>query len=139
MNRNKDEFVQGDPRVKKTWLIGICIYTIFLLWLEPLIDFILTLAPLETSDRALEAFNEKKHYTATIAFSLARSLPILLFLWVGIQCLQQLRIPPRNLKLPFTVKLIKGPQARMGAMLMIALSLLLLLRELSIMLSVSIN
>lgn len=137
MNRDKEEFIQGDPRVKKTWLIGICIYIIFLMWLEPLIDFILTLTPLETSDQALEAFNQQKHYIATIAFSLARSLPILLFLWVGIQCLQQLRIPPRGLRLPFTVKLIKGPQARMGAMLVVALSLLLLLRELSVMLSVS--
>lgn len=137
MKKNKEEFIEGDKRVQKTWLIGIGIYVIFLIWLEPVIDMILSLTPLETSASALEAFNQKKHYIATIAFSMARSLPILLFLWLGIQSLLQQRIPPRGLKLPFTVKLIKGPQARMGAMLMIAVSLLLLFREVTMMVSVA--
>ncbi len=136
MNK-KDEYIEGDKSSLKSWLIGLCIYFIFLLWLEPLIDFILSLSPLETSASALDSLNERKHYIATISFSLARSLPILLFLWLGIQCLKQQRIPPRGLKLPFTVRLIKAPQARMGAMLMIALSLLLLFREVSMMVSIS--
>lgn len=136
MKRNKPEVIHGDKRVQKTWMIMVCVYLIFLMWLEPLIDFILTMTPLETSDDALEAFNQQKHYIATIAFSLARSVPILLFLWLGIQCLQQQRIPHKGMKLPFTIVVIKGPQARMGAMLMVAVSLLLLLREVSIMIGV---
>jgi len=136
MNK-KEEYVEGDKRCQKNWLIGICIYFIFLMWLEPLIDLILAFSPLETSTSALDALNQRKHYIATIAFTLARSLPILFFLWLGLQCLKQQRIPPRGLKLPFTVKLIKAPQARMGAMLMIALSLLLLFREVTMMVSVT--
>ncbi|MGD8570765.1 MAG: hypothetical protein PVJ39_21945 [Gammaproteobacteria bacterium] len=134
--KNNDEFVQGDPQVGKTWLILFFLYILLLLWLEPLIDFLLSLNPPDKELEAIQAFNEQKTYIATIAFGIARSLPILLFLWVAYRILLSGRIPPKGMKVPFSVKVIKGQNARMAGMSMIALSLLLLLREMYLMVNI---
>lgn len=128
--KDKDEFVEGDKQVGKNWLILVFLYLLLLLWLEPLIDFLLTLNPPDKELAAITAFNQQKAYIATVVFGVARSLPILLFLWIAYRILLSERIPPKGMKLPFTVKLIKGQQAKMTGVSMIALSLLLLFREL---------
>lgn len=128
--KDKDEFVTGDKQVGKNWLILIFLYLLLLLWLEPLIDFLLSLNPPDRELTAIKAFNQQKAYIATVVFGVARSLPILLFLWIAYRILLSEQIPPKGMKLPFTVKLIKGQQAKMTGMSMIALSLLLLFREL---------
>ncbi|HEY5604572.1 MAG TPA: hypothetical protein VIM41_15830 [Gammaproteobacteria bacterium] len=128
--KNDDEFVTGDKQVGKTWLIVIFLYLLVLLWLEPLIDFLLALNPPDKELDAIRAFNAQKSYVATIAFGIARSLPILLFLWIAYRVLLSAQLPPKGMKLPVTVKIIKGQQAKMAGMSMIAVSLLLLFREL---------
>ena len=128
--KDEEEFVVGDKQVGKSWLIVIFLYLLLLLWLEPLIDFLLTLNPPDKELGAIKAFNQQKAYIATVVFGVARSLPILLFLWIAYRILLSERIPPKGMKLPFTVKLIKGQQAKMAGISMIALSLLLLFREL---------
>jgi len=128
--KDQDEFVTGDKQVGKNWLIVIFLYLLLLIWLEPLIDFLLTLNPPDKELGAIKAFNQKKAYITTVVFGMARSLPILLFLWIAYRIFLSERIPPKDMRLPFTVKLIKGQQAKMAGMSMIALSLLLLFREL---------
>ena len=128
--KDQDEFVTGDKQVGKNWLILIFLYLLLLIWLEPLIDFLLTLNPPDKELSAIKAFNQKKTYITTVVFGIARSLPILLFLWIAYRIFLSERIPPKDMRLPFTVKLIKGQQAKMAGMSMIALSLLLLFREL---------
>lgn len=131
--KDDEEFVKGDRHVGKNWLIVFFLYLLLLVWLEPLIDFLLSLSPPDKELGAIKAFNERKHYIATIAFGIARSLPILLFLWVAYRIFLSECVPPKGMRLPFTVKLIKGQQAKMAGMSMIALSLLLLFRELYIL------
>jgi hypothetical protein len=131
--KHDDEYVKGDRQMVKTWLIVFFLYLLVLLWLEPLIDFLLTLNPPDKELGAIGAFNEQKAYIAAIAFGIARSLPILLFLWIAYRVLLSAQLPPKGLKLPFTVRIIKGQQAKMAGMSMIALSLLLLFRELYMM------
>ena len=131
--KDEEEYVVGDKRVGKNWLILIFLYLLLLLWLEPLIDFLLSLNPPDKELNAIKAFNQQKAYIATVVFGVARSLPILLFLWIAYRILLSERIPPKGVKLPFTVKVIKGQQAKMAGMSMIALSLLLLFRELYMM------
>ena len=133
--KDDDEFVTGDRQVGKNWLIVFFLYLLFLVWLEPLIDFLLSLSPPDKELSAIKAFSERKHHIATIAFAIARSLPILLFLWIAYTIFLSERVPPKGMRLPFTVKLIKGQQAKMAGMSMIALSLLLLFRELYIMIN----
>lgn len=133
--KDNDEFVTGDRRVGKNWLIVFFMYVLMLLWLEPLIDFLLELNPPDKELAAITAFNRHKIYVATIAFGIARSLPILLFLWIAYRVLITETIPPRGMKIPFTVKIIKGQQAKMAGLSMVALSLILLFRELYLMIN----
>jgi hypothetical protein len=128
--KDEDEVVYADKSAGKSWLILIFLYVLVLLWLEPLIDMLLSLDPPDKELGAIQAFNNRKTYIASIAFGIARSLPILLFLWIAFQILISERIPPKGLKIPFTVKIIKGDHAKMAGLSMIALALILLFREL---------
>lgn len=58
---------------------------------------------------------------------------MLLFLWLGWQIMGTMRLPPKGMRLPITVLLIEGPRARMIGMIMVAVALLLLFRELTMM------
>ena len=86
----------------------------------------------EPSHQAIEALNQQKNWIATLAFSLVRSLPLLLFLWLGWQITQSLRIPPKGVRLPISVRVIKGAKARLIGMVMMAVAMLSLLRELMV-------
>jgi len=135
MHRRKPEIILADKQLQKNCLILAAVYVLFLLWLEPLIDFLLMQLPLDRSHEAIVALNQKKAYVSAIAFGVMRSLPILLFLWLGWQIMGTMRLPPKNMKLPITVLLIEGPKARMIGMAMVAVALLLLFRELSLLTS----
>ena len=117
-DEDEDEFVAGDKQVGKNWLIVIFLYLLLLIWLEPLIDSLLALNPPDKELGAIKAFNQHKAYIATVVFGIARSLPILLFLWIAYRILLSERIPPKGMRLPFTVKLVKGQQAKMAGMSM---------------------
>lgn len=133
--KEKDEFVEGDPRVLQSWLILAGLYLLILLWLEPVLDFMLMQLPYGHSPESLDALNHKKAYIAAIAFGVLRSLPILMFLWLGMLVMQGQRLPPQGLKMPVTVKVIKGHKARMTGMGMTAIASVLLLRELTLLVS----
>ncbi len=133
--QDKDEFVHGDPRVLRSWLILVGLYLLILLWLEPVIDFMLMQLPYDHSPESLNALNQKKAYVAAIAFGVLRSLPILMFLWLGMLVVQGQRLPPKGLKMPVSAKVIKGPKARMIGMGMTAIASVLLLRELTLLVS----
>ena len=128
--KNEEEIEKGDPRVAKTWLIGIFCYLLVVLWLEPLIDFLLQWSLTEVSPQAIANLAERKEAITEIAFAIARSGPVLIFLWLGYQVYKQGRLPPKGLRQPFVVRIVKGQNAKMVGMMMLALSMLLLLREL---------
>ena len=133
MKKEKEEFEIADKSTGKNWLIFFFMYLLVLLWLEPLIDILLSLDQPDKELAGIQAFNEKKKYIATVAFGIARSLPILLFLWLAYRILLGARVPPKGMKVPFTVKIIKGEQAKMVGLSMIALGMILLFRELFLM------
>lgn len=135
MKKDKEEFIQADKATGTSWLILFFVYVLVLIWLEPLIDTLLALNPPDKELGAIQVFNEKKKYVATLAFGVARSLPILLFLWLAYRVLLTAQVPPKRLKIPFTVKVIKGEQAKMAGISMIALGLILLFRELFMMIN----
>ena len=134
--RKKDEFAPASPGSGKTWLLLALLYALFLLWLETLIDLLLGLNPPDKSFEAINAFNQSKTYISNIAFALARCLPILMFLWLGSRVLATTKLPPPELRLPFAVKRVSGPQARMAGIFIMVISLLLLLREITVFVSV---
>jgi len=135
MRHKKDDFVPADPGLRKTLLIIAAIYVLFLIWLEPLIDFLLMQMPLERSYEAIVALNQKKAYVATIAFGVARSLPIMFFIWFALQVIRAQRLPPKGMRMPISVRVLEGAPAKVVGMMAVAMGLLLLFRELSLMLS----
>jgi hypothetical protein len=135
MKQQKPEIIQGDKGLARRWLIVIALYLLLVVWLEPLIDFILMQLPLSPTDEAIAALNQKKRYMSSLAFGVARTLPIMLFLWLGWQIVRSQRLPPKGLRMPMTVHVIKGRKAAMIGMVMVALALLLLLRELTMLAS----
>ncbi len=135
MKDKKPEIIEGDKVLAKSWLIAIAFYLLVVVWLEPLIDFILMQMPLSPTPEGLAALNQKKLYMSGIAFGVARALPIMLFLWLGWQIVRSQRLPPRGLRMPLTVYVIEGRKAAMIGMVMVAVALLLLLREFSMLVS----
>ena len=129
MRRERPEFIPGDRQVRQNWLIIIAIYVLFLVWLEPLIDFLLSFDPLAVDPLAMAGLNEKKRFYASVAYGACRSLPIGLLFWLGYRMVSSARIPPARMKLPFTVQKVKGRQARLIGLLLMGISLFLLYWE----------
>jgi len=133
MKQTEPKIIPADISVRKNCLILFSLYVLLLLWLEPIIDFFLTLAPWDGSRQSLLALNEQKAMITTKVFVVARSIPILIFLWLGYRVFQAQALPPKGMRLPITVLVIEGAKAKMlGATLMV-IALLLLLRELTLL------
>jgi len=135
MKRQKPEIIHGNKDLARRWLIIIALYVLLMVWLEPLIDFILMQLPMSPTEEAIAAMNQKKQYMTGVAFGIARSLPIMLFLWLGWQIMRSQRLPPKGVPMPLTVHVIQGRKAAMIGMVMVAVALLLLLRELTMLAS----
>ncbi|MDH5447091.1 MAG: hypothetical protein OEY52_16200 [Gammaproteobacteria bacterium] len=129
MRQKRPEFVPGDKQVRQNWLIFIAFYILFLIWLEPLVDFLLSFDPTAVDPFAMSGMNEKKMRYASIAYAATRSLPVGLMFWLGYRVVTSARIPPARMKLPFTVQKVKGRQARVFGLLLMGVSLFLLYWE----------
>ncbi len=135
MKQQKPEIIPGDKQLAKSWLLVVAFYLLLLVWLEPLIDFILMQMPLTPTVEGIAALNKQKLYMSSLAFGVARSLPIMLFLWLGWQIVRAQRLPPKGMRLPVAVLLLEGRKAAMIGMVMVAVALMLLLREFSMLVS----
>jgi hypothetical protein len=133
--RQKKEFIEPTKATQRSWAIGVALYLLMLLWLEPVMDSTLELLYPATSSQVVAQLNQTKAYVATIAFSIVRALPLLLFFLVGWLIVRGSLLPPTGVKLPFTVQKIAGAKARLIGMMMIAVALLSLLREILVMAS----
>lgn len=121
------EIVPGDKETRWRVLMALAVYLLWLLWLEPLIDLLLTATvadPLNVAN-----LNQAKVRIAGMAYSLSRMLPILLFLWIGYRVISSASLPPARMKFPFAVVRIKGRNAKMFGLLCIGISLLVLANE----------
>lgn len=124
------EFERGDKSFRLTLALVVAAYFLVAVFLQPLIDFLLVPDPGSADPyRVMELADEKRKLTGYV-YSLWRSLPILFFLWYGWRIIASLRVPPAGTRSPFTVRVLKGRQARMFGMLLILVALLLLYREL---------
>lgn len=133
--RDKDEYIPADPTVRKTWLIVFLIYILLLLWLEPIIDWSLSSAFSVADASTIESLNRQKVYITAIVFGVARSLPIIYFLWIGYRIMITSRVPPPGIRLPIAVKVTKGQKAKTQGMVVLGVALLLLFREFTVMAS----
>ncbi len=136
MRANRPEIIVGDPLQRSRWVTVVFSYLLLLLLFEPTLDQFLKVTVFEPTPEGVVALNEKKLLFATWGFVLLRSIPLLLFLWLGWQIVRSKRLPSPGLKLPFSVPLISGQRAQLVGMVMVAVALLSLLRELGVLLSV---
>lgn len=121
------EIVPGDKDMRWRVLMVLAIYILWLLWLEPLIDWLLTLFVADPLN--LATLNKDKIRLAGLAYSFSRMLPTLLFLWIGYRIIASASLPPARMKFPFTVVRIKGRTAKMFGLLCIGISLIVLANE----------
>ena len=131
--KHDNEFSRVEPGIWKTWLTGVLLYVVLLLWLEPAIDFLMSFFSPIPDTALIEAFNQQKQFIANAAFTTGRAFPLLLFVWFGWRVVQTGQLPPDGIKLPFSVKIMREQKARMAGMLIITSGLLLLLREASML------
>jgi hypothetical protein len=130
MQEKEPEIEHGDKSLRLNLALFIAGYFLLAVVLQPLIDFLLVPDPAAANPyQVMELADDKKQLTGYI-YSLWRMLPILFFLWYGWRIIASLRMPPAGMRSPFTVRVLRGKQARMFGMLLILVALLLLYREL---------
>ncbi|MGD8407573.1 MAG: hypothetical protein PVG50_01755 [Thiohalophilus sp.] len=130
MQDKEPEIEYGDKSLRLNLALFIAGYFLLAVVLQPLIDFLLVPDPAAANPyQVMELADDKKQLTGYI-YSLWRMLPILFFLWYGWRIIASLRMPPAGMRSPFTVRVLRGKQARMFGMLLILVALLLLYREL---------
>ena len=130
MQEKEPEIEYGDKSLRLNLAVVVAGYFLLAVALQPLIDFLLVPDPAAANPyQVMELADEKKQLTGYI-YSVWRMLPILFFLWYGWRIIASLRMPPAGTRSPFTVRVVKGKQARMFGMLLILVALLLLYREL---------
>lgn len=129
MRREKPEIIPGDKQTRQNLLIILALYILVLVWLEPLIDFLLSLDPMSADPLAMADLNTKKILIASVAYAAMRALPIGLFFWLGYRIVASARIPPARMKFPMAVQKIKGRQARLFGLLLMSVCLFLIYWE----------
>lgn len=130
MQEKEPEIEYGDKSLRLNLALFIAGYFLLAVVLQPLIDFLLVPDPAAANPyQVMELADDKKQLTGYV-YSLWRMLPILFFLWYGWRIIASLRMPPAGMRSPFTVRVLRGKQARMFGMLLILVALLLLYREL---------
>jgi hypothetical protein len=128
--KKKHEMVPGDKNVRLDFYLVVAIYLLILVFLEPIIDFVLMLGVNNSDPRSIIAMNQNKVLVSNMAITVMQVIPMLFIAWFGYRILASARLPPARMKLPFTVPLIKGKNARMIGLLLITLALFLVSQDL---------
>lgn len=123
------EIVPGDKRTRQNLLIVVAIYILLLVWLEPLIDFLLSFDTLAADPLSIAGLDRKKILYASVTFAAARSVPIGLFFWLGYRIVASASLPPARMKFPITVQKIKGRQARVFGIVLMGVCMFLIYWE----------
>ena len=74
--------------------------------------------------------NQNKIVMTHVVITVLHVLPMLMLGWLGYRVLTSARLPPARMKLPFTVPLIKGKNARFIGILLMMTSLFLIAQDL---------
>ena len=124
------EMVPGDKNVRLNFYLVIAIYFLILVFLEPIIDFVLMLGVNNSDPQSIINMNQNKVLFSNMAVTIMQVIPMLFIAWFGYRIVASARLPPARMKLPFTVPLIKGKNARMIGLLLITIALFLVSQDL---------
>lgn len=124
------EMIPGDKIVRLNFYLVVALYFLILVFLEPIIDFVLMLGVNNSDPQSIINMNQNKILVSNMAVTVMQVIPMLFIAWFGYRILASARLPPARMKLPFTVPLIKGKNARMIGLLLITLALFLISQDL---------
>jgi hypothetical protein len=124
------EMIPGDKIVRLNFYLVAALYFLILVFLEPIIDFVLMLGVNNSDPQSIINMNQNKVLVSNMAVTVMQVIPMLFIAWFGYRILASARLPPARMKLPFTVPLIKGKNARMIGLLLITLALFLISQDL---------
>lgn len=124
------EMVPGDKNVRLNFFIFLAVYILIIVLAESLIDLVLQLGVDIRDPQSIILMNQNKIVMTHLVITTMHILPMLMVVWLGYRILTSASLPPARMKLPFTVPLIKGKNARLIGILLMTLSLFLISQDL---------
>lgn len=126
------EIIQGDPSLRLNLYVIIAFYILFIILIEPAIDFILLSIYKINAPLQLEQMNKIKIVLSALLYVALGLIPAFYASWFGYRIVASAKLPPVLLSgktsFPFTVAVIKGKQAKMFGVLIIIVALVLVLQ-----------
>lgn len=124
------EMVPGDKNVRLNFYILLAAYILIIILAESLIDFVLQIGVDNRDPQSIILMNQNKIVMTHVFITVMKTLPLLMLSWLGYRILTSAKLPPARMKLPFTVPLIKGKNARLIGVLLVVTSLFLISQNL---------
>lgn len=124
------EMVSGDKSVRLNFYLLIAVYILIIVSAETLIDFVLQLGVDIRDPQSIILMNQNKIVMTHVVVTVLHVLPMLMVTWLGYRVLTSAKIPPKRMKLPFTVPLVKGKNARSIGIVLMVTSLFLIAQAL---------
>ncbi len=128
--RKPVEIIEGDKSLRLTFYIVGALYFLFVILIEPTIDFILISIFEDKSYYDITTINKIKLITSTLVYTIVTFIPASFSSWYGYRIVASAKIPAvistHKTRFPFTVVVIKGKHAKWFGVLLIAVSLVLI-------------
>lgn len=124
------ELVPSDKHVRLNFYLLLAVYILVIVLAESLIDFVLQIGVDIRDPQSIALMNQNKIIMTHIVVTVLHVLPMLMLSWLGYRILTSAKLPPARMKLPFTVPLIKGKNARLIGILLMVTSLFLISQDL---------
>ena len=118
------EIIPANQHLKINFYIFIAFYILLLIFIEPIIDYFLSLDVNNSNVLYINELNQKKKFLSLMSYGLLGLLPMLLLAWFGYRILSSAKLPPARMELPFAVPLQKGRNAKIIGLFIISLALL---------------
>lgn len=124
------EMVPGDKNVRLNFYLLLAVYILIIVLAESFIDLVLQIGVDIRDPQSIILMNQNKVVMTQVVVTVIHVLPMLMVAWLGYRVLTSARLPPARMKLPFTVPLIKGKNARLIGILLMTTSLFLISQDL---------
>ena len=124
------EMVPGDKSVRLNFYLFLAMYILVIIFAESLIDIVLQFSVDNRDPQSIILMNQNKVVMMYVVVTVIHVLPMLMLAWLGYRTLTSARLPPARMKLPFTVPLLKGKNARLIGILLMMTSLFLIAQAL---------
>lgn len=124
------EIIPGDKNVRLNFYLFLALYILIIVSAESLIDFVLLLGVDSRDPQSIILMNQNKITITAMVVTAIHILPLLMLGWLGFRILASAKLPPARMKLPFSVPLMKGKNARLLGVVLILTSFFFISQDL---------